>query len=99
VEADIDTLTAAAADAANGSVEDGASITNARGRNSYPIASFTWLLLPLKMEAGEKRDRLRVFLDWALSTGQREAAALGYIGLPPALAEQERAKIAHLWKE
>lgn len=99
VEANIDTLTAAAADPANGSFEDGVSITDARGRNSYPIASFTWLLLPTKMEAGEKRDRLRIFLDWALSTGQREAAALGYIALPPAFADHERAVVGRLWKE
>lgn len=98
VEANIDTLTAAA-ESAQGNVEDGVSITNAPGSNSYPIASFTWLLLPSKMDAGAKRDRLRIFLGWALSSGQREAAALGYIALPPVLAEQERAVVGRLWKE
>jgi phosphate transport system substrate-binding protein len=94
-EANIDSLTAAAASAGGA---DGLSITNAPGRNSYPIASFTWMVVPVKMDPGPKRDRLRLFLEWALSSGQREAAALGYVALPSALADNERAAIGRLWQ-
>lgn len=64
------------------------------GRDAYPIASFTWLLISSKMPAGEKRDRLAAFLDWAFSSGQREAGALGYVALPEELAGQERSSVA-----
>lgn len=64
------------------------------GRDAYPIASFTWLLISSQMPAGEKRDRLAAFLDWALSSGQREAGALGYVALPEELAGEERSSIA-----
>jgi len=63
-------------------------------RDAYPIASFTWLLVSSKMPAGVKRERLAAFLDWALSSGQREAGALGYVALPEELAGQERAAVA-----
>jgi len=43
------------------------------GRDAYPIASFTWLLVSSKMPAGAKRERLADFLDWAFSSGQRQA--------------------------
>jgi len=64
------------------------------GRDAYPIASFTWLLVSSKMPSGEKRDRLAAFLDWAFSAGQREAGALGYVALPEELARQERSAAA-----
>jgi phosphate transport system substrate-binding protein len=64
------------------------------GRDAYPIASFTWLLVSSKMPAGAKRERLAAFLDWAFSSGQREAGALGYVALPEELAGQERAAVA-----
>ena len=47
LKADLDTVTAAAAGAAKSMPADfRVSITNAPGKNAYPIASFTWLLIP-----------------------------------------------------
>jgi phosphate transport system substrate-binding protein len=66
------------------------------GRDAYPIASFTWVLVSSKMPAGPKRDRLAAFLDWAFSSGQREAGALGYVALPEELAGRERSAAARL---
>ena len=98
VSASNDSLSAAAG-AAKGDIGGGISIVDAAGQDAYPIASFTWLLLPLKLESGDKRARLRSFLDWALTIGQHEAAGLGYIALPPALADQERAVVDRLWAQ
>ena len=92
VVADIDTVTAAAAHSAHGE-----SIVNAPGENSYPIASFTWFLVRTDMPAGPKRERLSVFLDWTLSQGQKQAAALGYVAVPEDLAASERMAAASLW--
>jgi phosphate transport system substrate-binding protein len=89
VRPDIDSIAAAArssAPAENFRV----SIADAPGRDAYPIASFTWLLVSSKIPAGIKRERLAAFLDWAFSSGQREAGALGYVALPEELAAQER---------
>jgi phosphate transport system substrate-binding protein len=93
VRPEIDSIMAAARTALPGEPFR-VSIANAEGRDAYPIASFTWLLVSSQMPAGPKRDRLAAFLNWAFSSGQREAGALGYVGLPEELARQERAAIA-----
>lgn len=86
VRPDIDSIASAAKSLATGET--------ARARDAYPIASFTWLLIPSKMPAGEKRARLAAFLDWAFSSGQREAGGLGYVALPAELASEERSAAA-----
>lgn len=50
------------------------------------------------MSSDEKRERLATFLDWALTSGQRQVAALGYVALPAALADRERKAVASLWQ-
>jgi phosphate transport system substrate-binding protein len=89
VRADIDSVSAAAATAQD-TGDFRISIANAPGKNAYPIASFTWLLTPRNFKVAAKRERMGTFLDWALSSGQRQAAALGYIALPEELAARER---------
>lgn len=86
IRPDIDSIASAAKSLAKGET--------AATRDAYPIASFTWLLVPSKMPAGEKRARLAAFLDWAFSSGQREAGALGYVALPEELASEERSEAA-----
>jgi phosphate transport system substrate-binding protein len=65
------------------------SITSPPGERSYPIASFTWLLLPEGTESTEKRDAMRQFLYWMLSTGQDYAATFGFVPLPAAMVTKE----------
>ncbi len=90
VRADIDSITAAAK-TTPGTGNFLVTITDAPGSNAYPIASFTWLLISRTTPAaGAKRNRLMAFLEWALTTGQRQAAALGYVPLPEDLAQRER---------
>jgi phosphate transport system substrate-binding protein len=58
------------------------SITNAPGKDVYPISSFTWLLFT---ESPKDKARARVMVDfakWALTTGQQFAPQLGYAPLP-----------------
>ena len=64
------------------------SITNPSGRESYPIASFTWLLLR-KQESDSAKGRLiRNFMDWMLRPeAQRMAADLHYAPLPVPVIE------------
>src|SRR5205807_4960109 len=54
VKASLDSVTAAAASAKNMPADFRVSITNAPGKDAYPISSFTWLLIPEKSkEAGK----------------------------------------------
>jgi len=65
------------------------SITNAAGKDSYPISSFTWLLVPQRIPDPTKRKMLTDFLRWMLLDGQKMAESLGYAPLPRAVVEKE----------
>jgi len=66
------------------------SITNAPDAGAYPIAAFTYLLVPARIEDPAKRQAVRDFLEWMLMSGQRQAAALGYVALPKSVVSKER---------
>src|SRR5262249_31125559 len=67
VKADLMSVTAAAAGAAKQMPADfRVSITNAPGKDAYPIASFTWLLVPSKIADANKKKALVDFLQWML---------------------------------
>jgi len=83
VKASIDSTTAAAAAAAAHMPSDyRVSITNADGKNSYPIASFTWLLIPQQSRDANKGKVLRDFLTWMLNEGENQVSMLTYAPLP-----------------
>jgi phosphate transport system substrate-binding protein len=97
VEATTDTITAAAAGAAKTMPADfRVSITNAPGKNSYPVSSFTWLLIPSKIDDVKKRDAIVGFLGWMLTEGQKAAPALGYAPLPKDVIAQDTKQIAFI---
>jgi len=58
------------------------SIVNAPGKGAYPIASFTWLLVPKTIPNSTKRKQLTDFLRWYLVNGEASAASLDYAPLP-----------------
>ena len=58
------------------------SITNAPGVNAYPIASFSWFLVPREIKDPSKRQALIDFIRWVLTDGQAEAEGLLYVPLP-----------------
>jgi phosphate transport system substrate-binding protein len=70
------------------------SITNPPGKNAYPIASFTWLLIPTNPADANKGKILKDFLSWMLDQGQTMVEALSYAPLPKAVVAQEKAAIA-----
>jgi phosphate transport system substrate-binding protein len=73
-----------------------ASITNAPGEDAYPIASFTWLLVPLRSSNPAKGKALKELLTWIVTTGQGEAETLSYAPLPKAIAAKVLKTIASL---
>jgi phosphate transport system substrate-binding protein len=88
-------VTAAAAAAAKSMPADyRVSITNAPGPDSYPISSFTWLLIPTHSNDAGKTKALVGFLNWMLDHGQPEAASLSYAPLPKQVQDMVRKSVA-----
>jgi len=90
VKASLEGVKAAAAVAAGQMPADfRVSITNAPGKEVYPISSFTWLLLYEKAKDKEKSKAMVDFMKWALTEGQKFASDLGYAPLPDTVVKLE----------
>jgi len=92
VKASLDSTTAAAA-SAKMPPDFRVSITNAPGAEAYPIASFTWLLIPAQFTDANKGKIMVDFLNWMLDQGQGMVQSLNYAPLPKEVVEKERAVI------
>lgn len=94
VKASLASTTAAAASAAaNMPADYRVSITDAEGKDAYPIASFTWLLIPEQSRDANKGRVLRDFLSWMLKDGQSQVTALTYAPLPKEVVKKLQATI------
>jgi phosphate transport system substrate-binding protein len=95
VKADANTVSEAAAGAAKDMPADfRVSITNAPGKNAYPISSFTWMLIPDKIGDATKKKSITDFLTWMMTTGQGDAAGMDYAPLPKPIIAKEQKQIA-----
>ena len=63
------------------------------GADSYPIVTFTWLLLYDRYPNPQKSAALKGFVNWALTDGQRYSSDEGYIPLPDNVATLARAAV------
>jgi phosphate transport system substrate-binding protein len=82
VKASLASVTAAAASAPKMPADFRVSITNAPGKDAYPISSFTWLLIPYQSKDAAKGKILADFLSWMVVDGQKMTADLTYAPLP-----------------
>ncbi len=64
------------------------SLVNAPGAQSYPIASFTWMLFAPAAIGAEKSRQLADFIRWALLENSDVASTLGYVPLPSEAASR-----------
>lgn len=97
VKADLAGVSEAAAAAAKTMPDDfRVSITNPEGKKAYPIASFTWLLIPEKFSDAAKRDAIKGFLSWMLADGQNYAEQLSYAKLPKEVVAKEKKALAKI---
>jgi phosphate transport system substrate-binding protein len=69
------------------------SIADASGAMSYPISSFTWIILYKNQPDAEKGRKLVDFLEWAVTDGQQAAAGLDYAPLPDDVVQTIRARL------
>jgi phosphate transport system substrate-binding protein len=90
VKASLDSVTAAAASAPKMPADFRVSITNAPGKDAYPISSFTWLLIPAQSKDAAKGKILADFLNWMVTDGQKMTAALSYAPLPEGVVQKEK---------
>jgi len=89
VRASIEGVTAAAASLKQIPDDYRVSITNAPGKEAYPISSFTWILVPLKSADPAKAKVIKDLLSWIVRSGESEAAGLSYAPLPKNVVEKE----------
>lgn len=80
----------------NASADLRVSLVDAPGRDSYPIASFTWLLLDAGARVPGRTRAVATFARWALHNGGDDARALGYAPLPEPIAARADAALAAL---
>ncbi len=96
VKATTDGVTAAAASVKSMPADYRVSITNAPGKEAYPIASFTWLLIPVHPTDAAKGQILKDFLGWMLEHGESEATSLYYAPLPASVQAKVKATISQM---
>jgi phosphate transport system substrate-binding protein len=93
VKASLEGVTAAAASAPKMPADFRVSITDAPGKEAYPISSFTWLLIPQQSKDAAKGKILADFLKWMATDGQKMTTALSYAPLPEGVVQKEKEAI------
>jgi phosphate transport system substrate-binding protein len=93
VKASLESVTIAAGSVKEMPDDFRVSITNAPGKGAYPIASFTWLLVPVEWSDAGKEKAFVEFLNWMVDKGQTMTSALAYAPLPKNVASKVKARI------
>lgn len=96
VDASIQSVTQAAGSVTEVPADFRISITDAPGDDAYPIASFSWLLVPIRATDAVKGKALRELVSWVVTSGQLEAARLSYAPLPSPVVEKILAAVSSL---
>jgi phosphate transport system substrate-binding protein len=73
-----------------------ASLIDAPGADSYPIASFSWLYLRSSAADPRRAIALADLLNWMFTSGQQIATAEGYVALPAPLQDKVKDKVRSL---
>lgn len=58
------------------------------GKDSYPIVTYSWLLLYKKYDDPQKAAALKAYVNWCLTVGQEYSESLGYLRLPPPVVDR-----------
>jgi phosphate transport system substrate-binding protein len=88
LRASIEGVTAAAASIKVLPADYRISITNAPGKDAYPISSFTYLLIPVHANDAAKGRVIKDLLSWIVNSGENEVSALSYAPLPKSVAQK-----------
>ena len=72
------------------------SMTNAPGKDAYPIAGATWLLVYQQQKDAAKGKKLVEFLKWSLTDGEKMAKDLQYAPLPESVQQRVLTRIGEI---
>ena len=76
------------------------SLLNETGPNSYPIATFTYILVYKDMSANihsmDKAKAVAQFIQWPITDGQQTAPMLSYVSLPSSVIQIDNATLKSL---
>ena len=72
------------------------SIVNAAGPESYPISSFTWMMIYAKQSDPAKGKEIVDFYKWAMDNGDKMAEDLYYAPLPQSMKVKTLARAAEI---
>jgi phosphate transport system substrate-binding protein len=86
-------VSAAAANSKDMPADFKVSINDAPGAASYPISTFTWMLIPSQIPDAGKRGAIKAFLKWMITDGQKDAEKLSYAPLPATVVAKEQKQI------
>jgi phosphate transport system substrate-binding protein len=64
------------------------------GAGSYPIVTFSWILLHKTYKNAPNAEAVRKLFQWSLQDGQRYASELGYVALPAEIAKRALAALS-----
>ena len=64
------------------------------GADSYPIVTFSWILLHKTYKNASDAEAVRKLFQWSLQDGQRYASELGYVALPAEIAKRALAALS-----
>ena len=94
VEPSIENVSAAAMGAVSSMPDDlRTKITNSEGENSYPVASYTYILIHAEQKDSVRGKALIEFLWWAVHDGESFAHNLHYAPLPEEVVRKVETKI------
>ncbi|MCW6049203.1 phosphate ABC transporter substrate-binding protein PstS [Lyngbya sp. CCAP 1446/10] len=65
-----------------------AFIEDPEGAQSYPIVTYTWMLVPKKVADPNKAKAIEAMVEYGLTEGQKVSAELGYVPLPQSVKEK-----------
>ena len=96
IKGSLQSTTAAAGSVKNMPGDFRVSITDPPGKDAYPIASFTWLLIPAQWKDATKGKVIVDFLNWMLDHGESMVSQLDYAPLPDNVKDKVRARIKEI---
>ena len=70
------------------------SLTNAPGKDSYPISNFTWFYVPATAKDSQRGRAVAEYLRWVYTSGEKMAHDQGYSPLPGDLLAKVMTKAA-----
>ena len=72
------------------------SVLDPKGKLAYPIASITYILVPVHFDDAAKAKTMTMFLSWMLDTGQKQCGSFGFAALPPNVLESAKRLAAQI---